>query len=255
MKKPNPAVAISEIRPGQSIELLKELHILTRDGKLNQDTRRKLKQVYHLYQFIEPLLAGAHSLADHGAGKSYLGFILYDLFFKEKATGHIYGIESRKELVEKSRELAKRLGFERMSFLDVTVEESTHSSALPEQIDVVTALHACNTATDDAIRFALTKQAKHIVLVPCCQAEVAASMRARKNESLGKTVAFRTLAPPDSHARTGQPPDQRAALPAARSTWLRSYGDRTDRLGAFDEKRVDYCLAQRSTAEECPRAR
>jgi hypothetical protein len=187
MKKPNPAVAISEIRPGQSIELLKELHILTRDGKLNQDTRRKLKQVYHLYQFIEPLLAGAHSLADHGAGKSYLGFILYDLFFKEKETGHIYGIESRKELVEKSRELAERLGFARMSFLDVTVEESTHSSALPERIDVVTALHACNTATDDAIRFALTKQAKHIVLVPCCQAEVAATMRARKNESLGKT--------------------------------------------------------------------
>ncbi|EKE17970.1 MAG: hypothetical protein ACD_10C00189G0003, partial [uncultured bacterium] len=145
MKKPNPAVAISEIRPGQSIELLKELHILTRDGKLNQDTRRKLKQVYHLYQFIEPLLAGAQSLADHGAGKSYLGFILYDLFFKEKETGHIYGIESRKELVEKSRELAQRLGFARMSFLDVTVEESTHSNALPERIDVVTALHACNT--------------------------------------------------------------------------------------------------------------
>ncbi len=47
---------IEEIRPGQSIELLKELHILTREGKLNQDTRRKLKQVYHLYQFIEPLL-------------------------------------------------------------------------------------------------------------------------------------------------------------------------------------------------------
>ena len=44
-----------EIRPGQSVELLKELHILTRDGKLNQDSRRKLKQVYHLYQFIEKL--------------------------------------------------------------------------------------------------------------------------------------------------------------------------------------------------------
>ena len=48
-----------EIKPGQSIELLKELHILTRDGKLNQDSRRKLKQVYHLYQFIEPLFIGA----------------------------------------------------------------------------------------------------------------------------------------------------------------------------------------------------
>src|SRR5512145_1059153 len=106
MKKQNIPAEIPEIRPGQSIELLKELHILTRDGKLNQDTRRKLKQVYHLYQFIEPLLAEAQSLADHGAGKSYLGFILYDLFFKEKETGHIYGIETRKELVEKSRQLA-----------------------------------------------------------------------------------------------------------------------------------------------------
>ena len=190
MKKQNTPAEIPEIRPGQSIELLKELHILTRDGKLNQDTRRKLKQVYHLYQFIEPLLADAQSLADHGAGKSYLGFILYDLFFKERESGHIYGIETRKELVEKSRELAARLGFERMSFLDITVEESTHSSALPDQIDVVTALHACNTATDDAIRFALTKQAKHIVLVPCCQAEVAATMRAGKNASLAKTPLF-----------------------------------------------------------------
>ena len=45
-----------ELRPGQSIELLKELHILTREGKLNQDSRRKLKQVYHLFQFIEKLL-------------------------------------------------------------------------------------------------------------------------------------------------------------------------------------------------------
>ena len=44
------------MKPGQSIELLKALHILTRDGKLNQDSRRKLKQVYHLYQFIEPIL-------------------------------------------------------------------------------------------------------------------------------------------------------------------------------------------------------
>jgi hypothetical protein len=77
---------IPEIKPHQSIELLKALHILTRDGKLNQDSRRKLKQVYHLYHFIEPLLTelmeeGENiTLVDHGAGKSYLGFILYDLF-------------------------------------------------------------------------------------------------------------------------------------------------------------------------------
>ncbi len=187
MKKQNTPADIAELRPGQSIDLLKELHILTRDGKLNQDTRRKLKQVYHLVQFIEPLLADAETLADHGAGKSYLGFILYDLCIKARDTGHIYGIETRRELVEKSRALAGRLGFERMSFLDITVEASTTADELPARIDVVTALHACNTATDDAIRFALAKEAKHIVLVPCCQAEVAAAMRTAKNESLGKT--------------------------------------------------------------------
>ncbi|MBN8464078.1 MAG: SAM-dependent methyltransferase [Dechloromonas sp.] len=187
MKKPDNAAAIPEIRPGQSIELLKELHILTRDGKLNQDTRRKLKQVYHLYQFIEPLLEGAETLADHGAGKSYLGFILYDLCIKERASGEIIGIESRPELVEKSRELAARLGFSRMRFLASTVADSLTSPELPARVDVVTALHACNTATDDAIRFALARNARHVVLVPCCQAEAAAVMRAKKNESLGKT--------------------------------------------------------------------
>ena len=74
-----------------------------------------------------------------------------------------------------------------MSFLDLTVEESIESAELPASVDVVTALHACNTATDDAIRFALAKQARHIVLVPCCQAEVASVLRQNKNASLAKT--------------------------------------------------------------------
>jgi hypothetical protein len=181
-----------EIKPGQSIELLKELHILTRDGKLNQDSRRKLKQVYHLVQFIEPLLKDVGERAtvvDHGAGKSYLGFILYDLFFKGREnSGHIYGIETREELVQKSTELAARLGFPGMSFLNLSVAESTESDKLPATIDVVTALHACNTATDDAIDFALKKHAKHIVLVPCCQAEVASVLRKNKGKDLGRSA-------------------------------------------------------------------
>ncbi len=195
---PAPKTAFSDplaelLRPGQSIELLKELHILTRDGKLNQDSRRKLKQVYHLCNFIEPLLddvlgrQDTLTLADHGAGKSYLGFILYDLFLKDRPGSHIFGIETRDELVTRSRELAARLGFARMSFLSATVAESITTDALPARIDIVTALHACDTATDDAIQFALAKQARHIVLVPCCQAEVAAVLRRHKNESFGKT--------------------------------------------------------------------
>ncbi len=183
----------TEIKPGQSLELLKELHILTRDGKLNQDSRRKLKQVYHLYHFIEPLLhevmgaRGDLTLADHGAGKSYLGFILYDLFFKARDVGMLYGIETRPELVAKSQDLAQRLGFARMAFLNLSIDASMTSSALPACVDVVTALHACDTATDDAIRFALHKQARFIVLVPCCQAEVAAVLRRRKNASFAQT--------------------------------------------------------------------
>lgn len=229
----DPGAVPHEIRPGQSLELLKELHILTRDGRLNQDSRRKLKQVYHLFQFIEPLLLAAlqgqgqdmanglanetadhiankfadgttqeknghapavappHavSLVDHGAGKSYLGFILYDLFFKDRpGSGHIYGIETRAELVEKSAALAARLGFDGMSFLNLSVADSIASRRLPEQVDVVTALHACDTATDDAIRFALEKRARYIVIVPCCQAEVAGVLRRNKGRSLHQAL-------------------------------------------------------------------
>ena len=182
-----------EVRPGQSVELLKELHILTREGKLNQDSRRKLKQVYHLFQFIDKLLKElpasdtGPTLADHGAGKSYLGFIIYDLFFKALGQGTIYGIETRSELVESSRQLAERLGFERMQFLNLSVAESAHSDALPEKIDVVTALHACDTATDDAIAFGLQKKAQYMVLVPCCQAELARALNQNKALNLQRT--------------------------------------------------------------------
>lgn len=189
-----------EIKPGQSIELLKELHILTRDGKMNQDSRRKLKQVYHLYQFIEPLLEELQrgqadiSLVDHGAGKSYLGFILYDLFFKARSGTtqdgkfRIFGIETRDELVAKSRELAQRLDFQNMNFLRLSVAESIDSPLLPDTVDIVTALHACNTATDDAIHFALKKKSRFIVLVPCCQAEVASVLKKNKGKTLAKNA-------------------------------------------------------------------
>ena len=182
-----------EVRAGQSVELLQQLHILTRDGKLNQDSRRKLKQVYHLFQFIEklwlefPTRGSGPTLADHCAGKSYLGFIIYDLFFKSLGAGTIYGIETRSELVASSKALAERLGFERMQFLNLSVAESAQSDALPAQIDVVTALHACDTATDDAIAFGLQKKAKFMVLVPCCQAELARALNQNKALHLQRT--------------------------------------------------------------------
>jgi Methyltransferase domain len=184
----------SEIKPQQSIELLKELHILTRDGKMNQDSRRKLKQIYHLYNFVEPLLNQLKitdaklTLIDHGAGKSYLGFMMYDLFFKNLDRGHIYGIETRQPLIENSKKIADKLKFKNMSFLNLSVADSITDKSLPDQVDIVTALHACDTATDDAIEFAIKKNAKHIVLIPCCQAEVASVFKKNKPKQLANPM-------------------------------------------------------------------
>jgi len=185
---------IKEIKPNQSIELLKSLHILTLDGKMNQDSRRKLKQVYHLYQLIEPCLEKSLSsnphftLADHGAGKSYLGFILYDLFLKEKG-GELYAIEHRPGLIEKAKKLADTLKFDRMHFLASDIKDSLEDQSIPDKIDIVTALHACDTATDDAILFGLKKKAQYIVVIPCCQAEVSKTLRSEKSDQLKYTLS------------------------------------------------------------------
>src|SRR5476651_2643101 len=85
--------------PEKSIPLLQALHIFTREGALNADSRRKLNQVLHLTQLLRPALefllreANEPVLVDLGAGKSYLGFILYDLVFGPAGRGRVVGIE------------------------------------------------------------------------------------------------------------------------------------------------------------------
>ena len=171
---------LADVWPGQvqadSVALLKALHILTRDGALNHDARRKLKQVLHLVQLLRPsldaVLAGQPEavIADLGTGKSYLGFILYDLVVGPLGHGSIVGVDVRAELVERSQQLAAESHFTRMNFVAGEIAETRLPGG---RADMVTALHACDTATDDAIRFALHHEAKVIALVPCCQAEVA----------------------------------------------------------------------------------
>src|SRR5215813_6928794 len=108
-KKPDPA--LKELWPGQSVELLKALHILTREEALNADSRRKLKQVLHLANLIRPALDASFAdkdepvLADLGAGKSYLGFVLYDLFFRKEGRGIVYAVEARQDLIETSQRI------------------------------------------------------------------------------------------------------------------------------------------------------
>lgn len=183
------------LRPEQSLELLQALHILTRDGRINQDSRRKLKQVNHLTQFLAPLLtpllqSGAPlTLVDHGAGKSYFGFMLYDRFFQTTPQAEAFGIETRAPLVASAQALAKQIGFDRMHFLHLSAAAAITSPNLPPTVSIVTALHACNTATDEAIDFALAKQARTVLLVPCCQAEVAACLNHHKQAQLRQPLA------------------------------------------------------------------
>jgi hypothetical protein len=171
-------------RTEKSAALLKALHILTRDGALNADSRRKLKQVLHLTQLLRPALEKTLAetadplLADVGAGKSYLGFILYDLILGPAGRGRVVGVEARADLVDKSRALAAESAFERMEFVASPIADTILPGG---RADMVTALHACDTATDDAITFALRNDAKVIALVPCCQAEVARLLKSESN--------------------------------------------------------------------------
>src|SRR5476649_1646907 len=172
---------LAELWPGQSVTLLKALRILTHNGGLNADSRRKLKQVQHLAQLIKPAIDAVLAekdqpvLADLGAGKSYLGFILYDLYFAPAGRGQVVAVEARPELIETAKKIASESGFDRMRFVEGKIAESALGA-----VDIVTALHACDTATDEAILFALKHEAKFVALVPCCQAEVARQLESAK---------------------------------------------------------------------------
>src|SRR3954471_6005046 len=179
--KPHKTEELADLWPGQSVPLLKALHILTQNGGLNADSRRKLKQVQHLARLVKPAIDAALAqkdqpvLADLGAGKSYLGFILYELYFGPAGRGRVVGVESRPELVAAARAIATESGFDRMEFVEGQIAQVRVPRA-----DIVTALHACDTATDEAILFALRHDAKYVALVPCCQAEVARELDERK---------------------------------------------------------------------------
>jgi len=170
-----------ELLPEQSPELLRELHLLTRDGDLNADALRKLKQVNHLVGLLRPAVEdvfarfGRPLVVDAGSGNAYLGFVLYELFFRGQEKGELLSIEARAELTARSEERARRLGFGRMRF----VTSPLASAPWPERFHLLTALHACDTATDDALAAAIRHNVDHVAVVPCCQTEVARQLRER----------------------------------------------------------------------------
>ncbi|WP_255424846.1 SAM-dependent methyltransferase [Corallococcus sp. CA053C] len=148
---------------------------------------RKLKQVNHLVGLLRPAMDDVQArhpnpvVVDAGSGNAYLGFIVYELFLKDAQAGELLSIEGRPELTERAKGRAERLHFDRMRFQTAHIDEAQY----PERIHVLMALHACDTATDDALVAAIKHGADHVAVVPCCQAEVAAQLKEKKAKGPG----------------------------------------------------------------------
>jgi methyltransferase family protein len=181
-----------DVPAGMSIAMLKDLHLLTREGQLNADARRKLKQIRHLVNLLKPALDDALArqpepmIVDCGAGKSYLGALLYELVLAPAGRGALTAIEARPELSEQAAARAARFGQSRFHVATGAID----AIKLEHRPNVVTALHACDTATDDALALAIEQNADHVAVVPCCQAEVARQLEKSKPDDPAVAALF-----------------------------------------------------------------
>lgn len=156
---------------------LKELGVISSEGLVKKDMQDKYRQINKYVEIIEGIikdldLKDGFTVADMGSGKGYLTFALYDyLHNKLGIDASISGIEIRKDLVEKCNAIAAKAKFEKLHF-----EEGSIEAANISKIDMLIALHACDTATDDAIYKGITADAQVIVCAPCCHKQIRKQM-------------------------------------------------------------------------------
>ncbi len=159
---------------GASVELGKALGLVSERGGANADAHRKLKQVAHFLRQLDAPLADLYArhdqpvVVDAAAGKSYLGLALFEVLMQPVGRGTLMALESRPELVKRVREIAAEQNWTRVQAVEGRIAEAP----LPERIHLMVALHACDTATDEALIAAVTRNADYIAVVPCCQAEL-----------------------------------------------------------------------------------
>ncbi|AZR74199.1 SAM-dependent methyltransferase [Anoxybacter fermentans] len=163
------------IKVGQADELLKAIGIMTKDGKIKNDMIRKYNQIDHFVELIDGMLKelgdkdGPINILDCGCGKSYLTFVL-NFYLKNilKKDCYFIGLDYSKGVIETSREIARKLGYRNMDFYQTDIKNFKPN----RPIDLVISLHACDTATDEALALAIKSKAKAIVAVPCCHREL-----------------------------------------------------------------------------------
>ena len=169
-----------------------QLGLTTREGKITADMQHKFKQIYKYAEIVESLVKpmkfdGTVHIADMGAGKGYLTFALYELLTQRLHLDvDIKGVEIRPDLVLKINEIIKSSGLKGLEFVKSSIE-----AFQPEKLDVLIALHACDTATDDAIAKGIRAGAKLIVCAPCCHKQIRQEMeRSRKVDAITRYGIF-----------------------------------------------------------------
>lgn len=156
---------------------LKELGVTTAQGIVKKDMQDKFKQINRYVEIIEGVIKDLQfknniQVVDMGSGKGYLTFALYDyLVNKLFLSATVTGIELREELVKKCNRIASDAHFTNLAFKDGTIE-----SVILSDIDILIALHACDTATDDAIYRGIKANSKVIICAPCCHKQIRKQM-------------------------------------------------------------------------------
>ncbi|MBO4328289.1 MAG: SAM-dependent methyltransferase [Bacteroidales bacterium] len=154
-----------------------QLGLTTREGKITADMQHKFKQIYKYAEIVESLIKpmqfqGTVHIADMGAGKGYLTFALHELMTQRMQLDvDIKGVEIRPDLVLKINGIIQADGLKGLQFVESSIE-----AYRPEKLDVLIALHACNTATDDAIASGIKAGAQLIVCAPCCHKQIRQEM-------------------------------------------------------------------------------
>jgi hypothetical protein len=152
---------------------LRELGVVNSAFEIRHEMNDKYRQINRYIELITPFIKELHvpgdlHIADMGSGKGYLTFALYDYLTNALSLPvDMTGVEARKELVKLSNEIAGKASFTRLKYIAGTISE-----VVLDKIDILIALHACDTATDDAISRGIQSGASLIVVAPCCHKQL-----------------------------------------------------------------------------------